>query len=57
VFQPPSGPAANAKPVLFKQAPAPDDKRFLIIRDGSDGRMSGRLGWTSPGGTTSSGLN
>jgi len=35
----------------------PDEKRFLTIKDGSNGEMSGRLGWSSPGGTTSSGLN
>ncbi|MGO9479802.1 MAG: protein kinase domain-containing protein [Limisphaerales bacterium] len=56
-FQPPTGAATDAKPALFKQAPAPDEKRFLTIKDGCDGRMSGRLGWSGPGGTTSSGLN
>jgi hypothetical protein len=56
-FQPPAGPEQVGQPLFFKQAPAPDETRFLTIRDGCDGRMSGRLGWSGPGGTTSSGLN
>jgi hypothetical protein len=42
---------------LFKRPPAPEEKRFFVIRDGASGRMSARLGWSGPGGTTSSGLN
>jgi hypothetical protein len=43
---------------LFKlETPAPGEKRFLIIKDGSKGEMSGRLGRSDPDGTTSSGLN
>jgi RNA polymerase sigma-70 factor (ECF subfamily) len=43
---------------LFKQQnPAPDEKRFITIRDGGDGRMSGRLGRNDSSGRTSSGLN
>jgi hypothetical protein len=60
-FQPPATTEINAKKdasKLFKQeTPAPGEKRFLTIKDGGDGRMSGRLGWNSPGGRTSSGLN
>jgi hypothetical protein len=60
-FQPPATTGINAKKDAFKlfkqETPAPDEKRFLTIKDGCDGRMSGRLGWSSPSGTTSSGLN
>ncbi len=60
-FQPPAVTEINAKPDAFKlfkqETPAPNEKRFLTIKDGCDGRMSGRLGWSGPGGTTSSGLN
>jgi hypothetical protein len=60
-FQPPVVAGINAKADqfrLFKQeTPAPDEKRFLIIRDGADGRMSGRLGYQNGNGRTSSGLN
>jgi RNA polymerase sigma-70 factor (ECF subfamily) len=60
-FQPPAMTGINARKdgfKLFKQeTPLPDEKRFLTIKDGSNGEMSGRLGWSSPGGTTSSGLN
>jgi hypothetical protein len=60
-FQPPAATGINAKKdafKLFKQdTPTPGEKRFLTIKDGGDGRMSGRLGWHSPGSTTSSGLN
>jgi hypothetical protein len=60
-FQPPAMTGINAGKDAFKlfkqETPAPDEKRFLTIEDGCEGRMSGRLGWSSPGGTTSSGLN
>jgi serine/threonine protein kinase len=60
-FQPPAATGTNARPdafKLFKQAiPAPGEKRFLTIKDGSSGEMSGRLGRRGPDGTTSSGLN
>ena len=60
-FQPPAMTGINAKKdgfKLFKQEiPLPNEKRFLTIKDGGNGEMSGRLGWSSPGGTTSSGLN
>lgn len=58
-FQPPL--AHKTKPdkyTLFKQTtPAPDEKRFLTIRDGADGRMSGRIGYRNKQGSFSSGLN
>jgi hypothetical protein len=60
-FQPPAVAGINAKPDAFKlfkqEKPAPGENRFLIIKDGSDGRMSGRLGRRDSNGTTSSGLN
>jgi serine/threonine protein kinase len=60
-FQPPAFTGINAKQdafQLFKQtALAPGEKRFLKIKDGSNGEMSGRLGWSGPEGTTSSGMN
>ena len=46
------------QPIWFKQAePAPDETRYLKIRDGCDGRMSGRIGRRDANGSTSSGLN
>jgi len=57
-FQPPVEPGAELKSSdWFERKLGPDDKRFLTIKDGADGQMSGRLGVTGPGGTTSSGLN
>ncbi len=56
-FQPPAAAGPDAHPLFFDKEPAPDEHRFLKIIDGSNGRMSGRLGWHGPGGTTSSGLN
>ncbi|MGO8696930.1 MAG: M56 family metallopeptidase [Limisphaerales bacterium] len=56
-FQPPAEPGADAAPLFFQKEPGPDERRFLRISDGSNGRMSGRLGWNGPGGTTSSGMN
>jgi hypothetical protein len=56
-FQPPTAPGGDAQPLFFQKEPGPDERRFLRISDGSNGRMSGRLGWNGPGGTTSSGLN
>jgi beta-lactamase regulating signal transducer with metallopeptidase domain/outer membrane lipoprotein-sorting protein len=56
-FKPPVAPGGNAHPLFFEKEPAPDERRFLRISDGSDGRMSGRIGWQGPNGTTSSGLN
>jgi hypothetical protein len=60
-FQPPlvTKPSPKADEYkLYKQAtPTPDEKRFITIRDGCDGRMSGRLGRRDSAGTTSSGLN
>jgi outer membrane lipoprotein-sorting protein len=56
-FQPPAAPGGDAKPLFFQIDPAPGEQRFLSISDGSNGRMSGRIGWNGPGGTTSSGLN
>ncbi len=56
-FQPPVAAGGGAKPLFFKQEPQPDEQRFLRISDGSNGRMSGRIGWHGPNGTTSSGLN
>lgn len=56
-FQPPAGAEKSAQPLFFKDQPASGEHRFLSISDGSNGRMSGRLGWHGDGGTTSSGLN
>ncbi len=56
-FQPPAAPGGDAQPLFFAKEPAPGERRFLRINDGCGGRMSGRLGWHGPGGTTSSGLN
>jgi beta-lactamase regulating signal transducer with metallopeptidase domain len=56
-FQPPATANADAHPLFFDKEPAPGERRFLRVNDGSGGRMSGRLGWQGPGGTTSSGLN
>jgi beta-lactamase regulating signal transducer with metallopeptidase domain len=56
-FRPPAAPGGDAHPLFFKKEAGPDERRFLRISDGSNGRMSGRIGWHGPGGTTSSGLN
>lgn len=56
-FRPPARAEKGAKAVLYKDAPGPDEKRFITIRDGSDGRMSARIGVSGPNGRTSSGLN
>jgi len=56
-FQAPVAPAGDAHPLFFEKEPGPGERRFLRISDGSNGRMSGRLGWHGPNGTTSSGLN
>ncbi len=60
-FRPPVVGEINAKPDAFKlfkqETPAPDEKRFLTIKDGCDGRMSGRLGYQNGNNRTSSGLN
>jgi outer membrane lipoprotein-sorting protein len=56
-FQPPVAPGGDAHPLFFEKEPAPDERRFLRISDGSNGRMSGRIGWNGSNGTTSSGLN
>ena len=60
-FQLPTTNANNAKQDAFQlfkhEVPAPDEKRFLTIKDGCDGQMSGRIGFRTPNGTTSSGLN
>jgi len=56
-FQPPSAAGSGAQPLFFKNNPDPDERRFIRVVDGANGRMSGRLGWRSSSGTTSSGLN
>ena len=56
-FAPPTGSSEHANPLFFTEDPKPGERRFLRISDGSNGRMSGRLGWNGPGGTTSSGMN
>ncbi|MGO8764013.1 MAG: protein kinase domain-containing protein [Limisphaerales bacterium] len=57
-FQSPVEPGASLKSDdWFERKLGPEDKRFLTIKDGADGRMSGRLGVSGPEGTTSSGLN
>ncbi|HWY31974.1 MAG TPA: hypothetical protein VNX46_14535, partial [Candidatus Acidoferrum sp.] len=58
VFQPPVTPGAKLESSdWFEKKPGPDDKRFLTIKDGADGKMKGRLGVRGPGGSTDSGLN
>jgi len=57
VFQAPVAPGAGARPLFFEKAPAPDEQRFFHISDGSNGRMSGRIGWNGPNGSTDSGVN
>lgn len=55
-FQPPS--AANMDMKAIEPLGKGYDRRFLIVRDGSDGRMSVRWGKTGSGGRrVSSGLN
>ena len=56
-FKPPAAPGDDAQPLFFDKEPAPGERRFLRISDGSGGRMSGRLGYRNAAGTTSSGLN
>jgi beta-lactamase regulating signal transducer with metallopeptidase domain len=56
-FQPPAAPGGDAHPLFFQKEPGSGEQRFLRISDGSNGRMSGRLGWHGPDGTTSSGMN
>jgi serine/threonine protein kinase/tetratricopeptide (TPR) repeat protein len=57
-FQPPVEQGANVKSDdWYERKLGPDEKRFLTIKDGGDGRMSVRLGVSGPTGTTSSGLN
>jgi hypothetical protein len=56
-FQPPVAPGGDAHPLLFEQPPGPDEQRYFRVSDGSNGRMSGRIGWNGPNGSTSSGLN
>ena len=60
-FKPPMvtnpSPKADEYKLFKNETPAPDEKRFITIRDGGDGRMSGRLGRHDSMGTTSSGLN
>jgi hypothetical protein len=56
-FQPPVVADQEAKPLFFKGEPDPGQQRFFHVSDGSNGRMSGRIGFRGPNGTTSSGLN
>jgi beta-lactamase regulating signal transducer with metallopeptidase domain len=56
-FEPPAPATEHAKPAVFTKPLAPGDQPFLQISDGTDGRMSGRLGWTNAKGRFSSGLN
>jgi type II secretory pathway pseudopilin PulG len=57
-FQPPVENAAGLKSdEWYDQKLGADEKRFLTIKDGSNGQMSGRIGRRGPNGTTSSGLN
>lgn len=56
-FRPPAGPEEATPSSFFGGEPAPDEHRFLHISDGSNGRMSGRIGRRGPNGTTSSGMN
>jgi len=55
-FQPPIENGINVKADdWFKLGP--DDNYFFRIKDGGDGRMSGRIGRQGPNGSTNSGLN
>jgi tRNA A-37 threonylcarbamoyl transferase component Bud32 len=57
-FQPPVEPGAGVKSDdWYERKLEPDENRFLTIKDGGDGRMTGRFGVSGPSGTTSSGLN
>jgi hypothetical protein len=56
-FQAPAAAAVGTHPLFFAKAPTHGEQRFLDISDGSDGRMSGRIGWRDGNGTTSSGMN
>jgi outer membrane lipoprotein-sorting protein len=57
-FEPPVAPVDKTNPLFFTEEPKPGEQRFLRISDGSNGRMSGRIGWQDQnGGTYSSGLN
>jgi hypothetical protein len=60
-FAPPAvtrlDPKAEQYKLFRREIPAPDEKRFMTIRDGGDGSMSGRLGRNDSSGRTSSGLN
>jgi beta-lactamase regulating signal transducer with metallopeptidase domain len=56
-FQPPVKPGEDPKPSILRELPTPEERRFLHISDGSNGRMSGRIGFRGPNGTTSSGMN
>jgi hypothetical protein len=50
-------PKAEQYKLFRREIPAADEKRFMTIRDGGDGNMSGRLGRNDSSGRTSSGLN
>jgi serine/threonine protein kinase/outer membrane lipoprotein-sorting protein len=57
-FQPPVEPGANLPSADWYDKPlGPDEQRFFRVKDGSDGRMSGRIGRQGPNGSTDSGLN
>ena len=60
-FQPPAHLKPSQKTDGFKlyktETPAPNEKRFIKVQDGINGRMSGRLGYQIGESTTSSGLN
>ncbi|HUA64753.1 MAG TPA: protein kinase [Alphaproteobacteria bacterium] len=57
-FQPPVAPGASVPPMdWFKAKLAPHETRFLTIKDGSDGGISGKMGRRGPIGSTDSGLN
>jgi beta-lactamase regulating signal transducer with metallopeptidase domain/outer membrane lipoprotein-sorting protein len=56
-FRAKAAPGGDAHPLFFEKEPVAGEHRFLTISDGSNGRMSGRLGYHGAGGTTSSGLN
>jgi Bacterial Ig-like domain len=57
-FQPPIEPGSSPQPEdWYGEKLGRGETRFLTIKDGSDGGMSGRMGRRGPNGTTSSGLN
>jgi serine/threonine protein kinase len=57
-FQPPVEQGADIKPDdWYQKKLGPGEKRFLTIKDGSNGDISGRIGREGPNGSIDAGLN